>query len=77
MSIGTKILKHNRGELSLNVYDLFKQNNNIRRNVTELYIEDTESNVLQRYFMLTFHYNLRHFNRGTTEEDYQELHGDH
>ena len=77
MSIGTKILKHNRGELSLNVYDLFKQNNNIRRNVTELYIEDAESNVLQRYFMLTFHYNLRHFNRGTTEEDYHELHGDH
>ena len=76
MSIGTKILKNNRGELSLNVYDLFQQNNNIRRNVTELFIEDSESNVLQRYFMLTFSYNLRHFNRGTTEEDYRELHGD-
>lgn len=76
MSIGTKILKNKRGELSLNVYDLFQQNNNIRRNVTELYIEDSESNVLQRYFMLTFSYNLRHFNKGTTEQDYHELHGD-
>lgn len=76
MSIGTKILKNNRGELSLSVYDLFQQNNNIRRNVTELYIEDSESNVLQRYFMLTFNYNLRHFNKGTTEKDYRELHGD-
>ncbi len=75
MSIGTKVLKNKRGELSLNVYDLFQQNNNIRRNVTELYIEDSESNALQRYFMLTFHYNLRHFNKGTTMKDYRELHG--
>lgn len=76
MSIGTKLLKNNRGELSLNVYDLFQQNNNIQRNVTELYIEDSESNVLQRYFMLTFSYNLRHFNKGTTMEDYHKLHRD-
>lgn len=76
MSIGTKILKNDRGEVSLNVYDLFQQNNNIRRNVTELYVEDMQSNVLQRYFMLTFHYNLRHFNKGTTIEDYRELHND-
>ena len=76
MSIGARILKNKRGELSFNVYDLFQQNNNIDRNVTELYIEDSESNVLQRYFMLTFNYNLRHFNKGTTEEDYRELHGD-
>jgi len=76
MSIGSKLLKNNRAELSLNVYDLFSQNNNIRRNVTELYIEDSESNVLQRYFMLTFSYNLRHFNKGTSMEDYRKLHGD-
>ncbi|PHN01955.1 TonB-dependent receptor [Flavilitoribacter nigricans] len=76
MSLGTKILKNDRGELSLNVYDLFKQNNNIRRNVTELYVEDMQSNVLQRYFMLTFSYNLRHFNTGTTMDDYRELHND-
>lgn len=75
MSLGTKILKNDRGELSLNVYDLFQQNNNIRRNVTELYVEDMQSNVLQRYFMLTFSYNLRHFNGGTTIKDYNELHG--
>jgi hypothetical protein len=76
MSLGTKILRNDRGEISLTVYDLFQQNNNIRRNVTELYIEDVQSNVLQRYFMLTFHYNLRHFNKGTTIEDYRELHND-
>lgn len=48
MSIGKKLLKNERAEISLNVYDLFDQNNNIRRNVNELYIEDVQSNVLQR-----------------------------
>ncbi len=75
MSIGTKFLKNDLGELSVRVYDLLQQNNNIRRSVNELYIEDSESNVLERYFMLTFNYNLRHFNRGTTEDDYNKLHG--
>jgi hypothetical protein len=74
MSIGTKFLKNDLGEISLNVYDLFKQNNNIRRNVSEFYIEDRQSNVLQQYFMLSFSYNLRHFNRGTTMDDYDKLH---
>lgn len=75
MSIGTKFMKNDLGELSVSVYDLLRQNNNISRSVNELYIEDSESNVLQRYFMLTFNYNLRHFNRGTTEDDYNKLHG--
>ena len=75
MSIGTKLLKNDLGELSVRVYDLLQQNNNIRRSVNELYIQDSESNVLQRYFMLSFNYNLRYFNRGTTEDDYNKLHG--
>lgn len=75
MSLGTKFLKNDRGEISLNVYDLLQQNNNIRRNVSELYVEDVQSNVLQRYFMLSFTYNLRHFSRGTGMKDYEELHG--
>jgi hypothetical protein len=74
MSIGAKFLRNDLGELSLNVFDLFKQNNNIRRNVSEFYIEDRQSNVLQQYFMLSFSYNLRHFSRGTGMEDYKELH---
>ncbi|WPP50985.1 TonB-dependent receptor [Catalinimonas niigatensis] len=73
MSIGKKLFKNQLGELSLNVYDLLKQNNNIRRNITEAFVEDIQSNVLQRYFMLTFTYNIRHFNEGTDEHDYEEL----
>lgn len=64
MSVAKKFLKENRGELRLTVYDLLNQNNSTRRSVTEVYIEDMQTNVLQRYLMLTFTYNLQHFKKG-------------
>ncbi len=74
MSVGKKVFRNRLGEVSLNVYDLLGQNNNIRRNINEVFVEDFQSNVLQRYFMLTFTYNIRHFSKGTSEEDYRSLH---
>jgi hypothetical protein len=72
MSAGKKLLKDQRGELRLSVFDLLKQNQAIRRNVTENYIEDVQNDVLQQYFMLTFTYNLRNFgtaaNRASNRE---------
>ncbi|MFT4859461.1 MAG: hypothetical protein ACI9ZX_001930 [Algoriphagus sp.] len=73
MSVGKKIFKNQRGEISLNVYDLLGQNANVRRNVTDIYIEDVETNVLSRYFMLSFSYNLRRFSKGMDMDDYNEL----
>jgi hypothetical protein len=64
MSAGKKILKDQKGELKLSVFDLLKQNRSINRNVTGEYIEDVQSQVLQQYFMLTFTYNLRNFGTG-------------
>lgn len=61
MSAGKKILKDQKGELKLTVFDLLKQNQSITRNVTETYIEDVQNQVLRQYFMLTFTYNLRNF----------------
>ncbi|MEM6843231.1 MAG: outer membrane beta-barrel protein [Bacteroidota bacterium] len=61
MSVGKKFLKDRRGELQLSVFDLLKQNQSVQRNVTEAYIEDTQTQVLQQYFMLTFTYQLRSF----------------
>jgi len=29
--------------------------------------------VLERYFMLTFTYNIRHFSAGTTREDFEDI----
>ncbi|MES2730908.1 MAG: outer membrane beta-barrel protein, partial [Bacteroidota bacterium] len=63
MSIGKKFLKNQQGELKLSVYDLLKQNNSIQRNINVAYIEDVQTQVLQRYFMLTFTYNLRNFKK--------------
>lgn len=73
MSIGKKIFSNQRGEVSLNVYDLLGQNRSVYRNVTDAYIEDGQNNVMQRYFMLSFSYNIRHFNKGTDMEDYNEI----
>jgi hypothetical protein len=61
MSIGKKFLKNNNGELRLTVFDLLKQNQSIRRNVEEIYVEDVQTQVLRQYFMLTFSYKLRNF----------------
>ncbi len=66
MSIGHKLFKDNRGEISLSVFDLLNQNNSISRTVTETYIENVQTNVLQRYLMLNFKYDLRSFG-GATE----------
>lgn len=73
MSLGKKIFKNQRGEISVNVFDLLNENNNIRRNVTESFIEDVQTNVLQRYFMLTFTYNIRRFSKGMDMDDYNDM----
>lgn len=59
--VAKKFGKNQRAELQLSVFDLLKQNTNIQRTVNELYIQDLQSIVLQRYLMLTFTYNLRNF----------------
>lgn len=61
MNVGRKFLKNNLGELTLSVFDLLKQNDNIIRNVSGNYVEDLRTNTLTRFFMLTFTYNLRNF----------------
>ena len=40
--------------LTLKAYDLLNQNTNARRIATENYIQDSQSTVLQQYFMLSF-----------------------
>ncbi|MBC8756738.1 TonB-dependent receptor [Kordia sp. YSTF-M3] len=57
MSLGIKIL-NDKGTIKLTAYDLLDQNINTRRSVTADYIQDSQSTVLQRYFMLGFTYKL-------------------
>ncbi|MFK7807578.1 MAG: outer membrane beta-barrel protein [Saprospiraceae bacterium] len=63
-SIGKKIFKNQRGEISLSVFDLLNQNRKINRNVTDVYVEDIQTNVLQRYLMLKFQYTFLNYNAG-------------
>ncbi len=67
--IGYKFLKNNAGEIRLNAFDLLKQNNSVTTTVAETYIENNLTNVLTRYFMLTFTYNLRNFTGGNNNDD--------
>lgn len=62
-SFGKKFFKNQSGELKFSVFDLLNQNNNISRTITETYIEDSRTQVLKRYFMLTFTYTLRQFGK--------------
>ncbi len=61
IGVGKKVFKDKLGEFKLSVFDLLNQNKSISRNVTELYIEDTRTQVLKQYVMLSFTYNLRRF----------------
>ena len=64
MSLGKKLLKEDRGELAITIFDLLNENQSIVRNVTDVYIEDLRTNVLQQYFTLKFTWNFKNFNSG-------------
>ena len=61
LSLGKKLFTNKLGEIKLTVFDLLNQNNSISRNVGENFVEDTQTNLLQRYLMLTFTYQFRNF----------------
>lgn len=60
-SLGKKIFKNQNGEIKLQAYDLLHQNKAISRSVSTAYYDDTTTNVLKPYFMLSFVYDLRYF----------------
>lgn len=60
-SIGKKILKRQNAEITLRGFDLLNKSLNVSRRVTENNISDITSNTLNRYFLLSFTYNLRKF----------------
>ena len=60
-SIGKKLFKRQNAEVSLTAYDLFNKNVNFSTNISDQFIEDRESSILNQYFILTFTYNLRKF----------------
>lgn len=63
ISLAKKFLKNDAAEFKFTAFDVLNQNNSITRNVTDIYTEDVETVVLNRYFMLTFTYNFRTFKK--------------
>lgn len=69
-SLGYKFLKSKALQADLYAFDILKQNRAISRTITDTYIEDAQTQVLQRYIMLRLTYTLRSFkNGGMLEEE--------
>lgn len=56
-----KELLNKKASVKLSVNDLFNQNLNVTRNVTENSIEDMRTNSIRRYFLLGFTYRFNKF----------------
>ncbi len=63
-SVGYRFLSNRAAQIRLTVTDILGQNSSINRVVTDIYIQDIQSDVLTRYVMLTFSYNFRAFQEG-------------
>ena len=59
--IAKLFLKQRKGELRFTVFDLLNKNQSIKRVIEQNYVEDVKTQVLNRYFMLSFTYNIRKF----------------
>ncbi|MDX1937223.1 MAG: outer membrane beta-barrel family protein [Flavihumibacter sp.] len=59
--VAKQLFKNKKGELRLQVYDLLNQNKGIKRSTTQNYIQDSEYNVLRRFWQLSFTYSISRF----------------
>jgi hypothetical protein len=60
-SVAKQLFKKKNGELRLSIFDLLNQNASVNKSVTSNQESYTRTNVLTRYAMLTFTYNLNNF----------------
>ncbi len=70
--IGKKLIK-DKAELKLTIFDLLKQNQNVKRTINGSYIEDSQTEIITQYFMLSFVFNIRSFKVGEAPDQNQRL----
>jgi outer membrane beta-barrel protein len=61
--ISCLLFKKQNGELRISGFDLLNQNKSINRTVDPMFVEDTYTRVLQRFFMVSFMYNFKNFGK--------------
>lgn len=66
--IGKKFLKGDKGELSLNIYDILNTNTAISQSYTETAYVQSQSLALTRFFMVKFTYKIQHFKAAKTKD---------
>ncbi len=59
------MFKEDKGQLRFAVYDILNSNTNVYRYFSGNAIVDNRTNVLQRYYMITYTYNIRSFGNQT------------
>lgn len=68
-SISYSMLRSRALTLSLKGFDILNQQSNIRRNITANYIDDSSTNSLGRYVMVSLSYKFNTFAKGTQPEN--------
>jgi hypothetical protein len=77
-NITKDFFKDKRAQIKIQLYDILGQAVSIRRTTTENYIEDTQSKVLTRYFLVSFIYNFNKFlaaQKAPSQQDHQGMPG--
>jgi hypothetical protein len=68
-SVGYKLLKNKALEAKIYAFDILNQNRSISRSITETYTQDSKTNILTHYAMLSFTYTIRNFKNGGQVEN--------
>ena len=67
-------MKNDVAEIKLSAFDILGQNTSISRTISETYLEDVETTVLQQYLMLSFTYTLRAFDGPKISDEEKKRH---
>ena len=67
LSISKQVLKDNKGEIRLSLYDAFNNNRQINQSASMISVSESVTTSLARYVMLSFSYNFRGINRSVDE----------
>jgi hypothetical protein len=60
-SLGYKFMKNKLLQVSISANDILNQNTSITRTVTDTYIQDSQTEVLRRFFMVNLQLNIKNY----------------